>query len=86
MKTTDARALIKRYVEPNPHRPGVEDARLVHYGVPVWALVGHYHAVGRDAAQVAEDYELPRAAVDAALAYYSKHKAVIDARIAANAA
>jgi uncharacterized protein (DUF433 family) len=85
VKIDDRRALVERYVEANPDRPGGDEARLVEYGVPVWALVGHYHAVGADAAWVAEDYELPLPAVEAALACYRMHKAVIDARIAANA-
>ena len=62
--------LLSRYIEPNPSRPGVEDARLADYGVPLWALVGHYHAIGEDVAQVARDYELPEGAVEAALVYY----------------
>jgi uncharacterized protein (DUF433 family) len=81
-----AAELIARYIEPNPHRPGAADVRLVDYGVPVWALVGHYLAIDEDAAQVAADYHLPRLAVDAALAYFTQHRAVIRARIDANAA
>jgi len=76
--------LIARYIEPNPHRPGLDEARLVGWGVAVWALVGYLTAVGGDIAQVAEDYDLPREAVEAALAYYRRHKDLIDARIAAN--
>jgi uncharacterized protein (DUF433 family) len=85
VRTVDTAALIARYIEPNPDRPGVDDARLVAYGVPVWALIGHYDAIGRDAAVVARGYRVRLEAVQAALAYYERHKAVIDARIAANA-
>jgi uncharacterized protein (DUF433 family) len=77
--------LIARYVEPNPDRPRPADVRLVDYGVPVWALIGHYLTTGRDEAYVAESYEVPLAAVRAALAYYRQHQTVIDARLAANA-
>jgi uncharacterized protein (DUF433 family) len=83
---TSAAALIERYIEENPHRPGAADVRLKEYGVPVWALIGHYEAIGEDAAQVADDYGIPRLAVDAALAYFKKHGPVIRARIDANAA
>ncbi|MBI4494497.1 MAG: DUF433 domain-containing protein [Chloroflexi bacterium] len=76
--------LIAQYIEPNPHRPGVDEAWVGTYGVPVWALVGHWQAIGQDADQVAQDYEVPREAVEAALAYYRRHKEAIDARIAAN--
>ena len=86
MPTRPDACLIEQYIESSPSRPGVEEARLREYGVPVWALIGHYQAVGRDPRQVAADYELPLAAVEAALAYYRRHRAAIDARIAANAA
>jgi uncharacterized protein (DUF433 family) len=79
--------LIAHYVEENPHRPGVADVRLVSpYGVPVWAIVGYLDVVEGNLSQVAEDYLVPVEAVKAALAYYRQHKAVIDARISANAA
>lgn len=48
--------------------------------------MAHLRAVQGDVAQVAVDYALPRAAVDASLAYYRRHKPLIDARIAANVA
>ena len=87
MATTasDRAALIERYVEPSPHKPGEAEARLRDYGVSVWALVEYWYGVDFDKAAVARDYELPPEAVDAALAYYKAHKALIDARIALNA-
>ncbi|MBI2940770.1 MAG: DUF433 domain-containing protein [Chloroflexi bacterium] len=78
--------LIERYIEPNPHRPGAAEARLIDYCVPVWALVAHLDAVDGSADRLADDYRLPRETVLAALAYYRRHKNLIDARIAANAA
>jgi uncharacterized protein (DUF433 family) len=78
-------ALIDRYVDANPHGRGAAEARLKDYGTSVWALVGYYlHAVGRDAEQVAHDYHLPREVVEAALAYYRRHQALIDARLLLN--
>ncbi|HLH26588.1 MAG TPA: DUF433 domain-containing protein [Chloroflexota bacterium] len=79
-------ALIERYIEPNPHKPGEAEARLRDHGVSVWALVEYWYGVDFDKATVARDYELPAEAVDAALAYYKAHKGIIDARIAVNAA
>jgi hypothetical protein len=29
--------LITQYIEPNPHYPGIAEARLKRYGVAVWA-------------------------------------------------
>ena len=76
--------LITRYIELNPQRPGIDRARLKDYGVSVWALIGYLkQATGGDIARVAADYDVPIEAVEAALAYYRRHPAAIDARIAA---
>ncbi len=74
---------LKRWIEPNPFSPGPQEAQLVEYGVPVWALIAHLRVVS-DHLQVAEDYEVPVEAVEAALAYYDLHRYLIDARIALN--
>ena len=81
----DTDELITQYIEPNPHYPGIAEARLKRYGVAVWALIGQLPARANDLAQVARDYDVPLEAVEAAYAYYQRHRAVIDARIAANA-
>jgi uncharacterized protein (DUF433 family) len=78
--------LITQYIELNPHRPGLDEARLKSYGVAVWALIGYLPAVGNDVSQVAHDYDVPVEAVEAAIAYYRRHRPLIDARIAANSA
>ena len=52
----------------------------------MWSLVGHLEAVDQDVDRAAADYDLPREAVEAAVAYYRRHQGLIDARIAANAA
>ncbi|MCC6625829.1 MAG: hypothetical protein IT340_00380 [Chloroflexi bacterium] len=67
-------------------RGWADRARLVGSGVELWALLVHLRGVGSDADQTAADYDVPRAAVAAALAYYRQHQAVIDARITLNAA
>ena len=87
MATTagDAAALIARYIEPNPHKPGVAEVRLRGYGVSVWVLVEYWYGVNFDKATVAEDHEQPVEAIDAALAYYKANQAAIDARITVNA-
>ena len=77
--------LIARYIEANPHRPGADEARLVERGVSVWATIGDYLAADGDLEQVMRDYALSREAVKAALAYYRRHKDIIDNRLAANA-
>jgi uncharacterized protein (DUF433 family) len=40
---------------------------------------------GGDIAELAEAYEVPREAVEVALAYYRQHRATIDARLLLNA-
>ncbi|MGD9893934.1 MAG: DUF433 domain-containing protein [Dehalococcoidia bacterium] len=82
----DTSQLIERYIELDPHRPGLGEARLKDSGVPVWALVGHMNAVHSRVVRVAEDYDLPVEAVEAAMEYYRRHQAAIDARLEANAA
>jgi uncharacterized protein (DUF433 family) len=73
--------LITHYIQENPHRPGPGDAILREAGVSVWILVEAYRASGQDAERVAQAWDLPREAVDAALAYYAQHTTAIDARI-----
>jgi uncharacterized protein (DUF433 family) len=74
---------LERWIEPNPFAPGLQEAQLVEYGIPVWALIAHLRVAG-DPQRVAEDYEVPLEAVEAALAYYALHRYLIDARIALN--
>ncbi|MGH2352853.1 MAG: DUF433 domain-containing protein [Chloroflexota bacterium] len=82
----EVQTLIDRWIESNPHKPGKANARVRNYGVSVWALIGHAQAISGDSAQVASDYDLPREAVEAAFAFYRRHKSIIDDRLAANVA
>ena len=77
--------LIERWIEPHPWKRGVEEARLIDSKVSVWALIGYLRMVDGDVACTAEGYKVPQEAVEAALAYYRRHKALIDGRLAANA-
>lgn len=76
--------LIAQYVEPYPGRPDPAEARLKvdEGGVPVWALIGSLTEDGDNADAVARDYDVRREAIDAAWAYYQRHRAAIDARLA----
>jgi uncharacterized protein (DUF433 family) len=80
--TTD-QELIDRFIELDSSGARA-DARVTGYGVHVWALVGYWQANGRDIDLVARDYELPREAVEAALAFYECHREIIDDRMQAN--
>ncbi len=80
----NADALIAKYIEPHPAKPGRAFARVREYGVPVWALVGFLAEDFSNADQVAHDYALPHEAMDAAIAYYRQNKAHIDAWLLLN--
>ena len=76
--------LIERHVEPDALRS--VDARLRDSGVPIWAIIGYLRVVGNDVNQVALDYDVSVDAVRAALAHYARHRELIDAKLALNAA
>ena len=82
--TTREEDLISAYIELTPQKPWPAEARVRGRGVAVWALVGTLPAVEGDLDQVAAAYEVPREAVDAAMAYYRRHQCAIDARLEAN--
>lgn len=86
MRATDDEQLIARGIIPDPAGRGAADVRLRQSGVPVWAIIGHWRVVGKDADRVVEDYEITREELDAALAYYRRNRAAIDARLKLNAA
>ena len=76
--------LIARYIAPHPTKPGADQAIVAGHGVSVWALVGYLRGTDASIRQVAADYDLPIEAVEAAMAYYRRHKALIDSRLAIN--
>ncbi len=87
MATTDATrvdALIAQYIEPHPAKPGLSNTRVNVRGVPVWALIGWLEDDYSNANQVARDYVIPYEEMEAAIAFYERHKAVIDARLILN--
>lgn len=84
-------------VSPDPVRPGKGAWRLTNAGIPVWALIGHLRGLtDRDLgtergpaaaiARTATDYGITEAEVRAALAFYRRERAAIDARLDENAA
>jgi uncharacterized protein (DUF433 family) len=77
--------LIERHIDPESLAWGAAEARLADSGVPVWAVIGAWRAAGEDAEQAAADYKLSPEAARAALAYYARHRKVIDAQLTLNA-
>ena len=80
------RALIERWIEPHPWRRNAAEARLKGAKVSIWALIGYLRMVDGDRHRTAEGYGITDEEVEAALAYYHENRAIIDARLAANAA
>lgn len=80
---TDTDVLIDRYIALYPGTPGVDEAWLPEYGYPVWAIAADYLA-GRSVDVSAREFHIPREAVEAAIAYYHRHRSRIDARLAQN--
>lgn len=74
--------LIDQYIDESW---GVADARLKPWGTHVWAVIGYLKAAGGDVEWVAGGFDVPTEAIQAARAYYKRHKALIDARLAMNA-
>lgn len=87
-RATKDQELIERYIDLDWERygRGRADAWLKDYGVSVWALIAYARANDADLDELAAAYELPRDAVDAALAYYRQNKKYIEARLLVNEA
>jgi uncharacterized protein (DUF433 family) len=80
----ESEALIARHIGPHPMNPGLDEYWLADPGVSVWAVVGAYKVEEGNADEVAAAYHLSREHVDAALAYYARHRDLIDNRLAQN--
>ncbi len=80
-----ADALIAKYIEPHPGKPGIAEYRLhvEENGYPVWAIVASL-LNREDEKQIAREYQISHEAVEAVRAYYARNREAIDARLAAN--
>ena len=75
---------IDGYIQLDPNRPSPDEALVLPARVKVWAVVGQWRAVNGDIERVARGYDLPTDAVRATLAYYDRHRTLIDNRLDAN--
>lgn len=64
----------------DPHRPGRHNARVVD-GPPVWLAIGALDRTGGDEAAVAREWGISMQALRAAIRYYERHRALIDAKL-----
>lgn len=78
--------LISRYIDlPQPdYFQDVDRLRLRESGISVWALVGYLRATNGGIRQTAQDYNISRREVLAAVAVYERHKDIFDARLLLN--
>lgn len=83
---TSADTLIARYIEPHGAKHGKVNYRLKaeYNGVPVRAIIGAMLHGGATPDEVMRGYEISREAFDAALLYYLRNRAVIDAWLLLN--
>ena len=82
--TTSEDKLISEWIEPNPYKPGPAEALVLPHHVSVWALIELWLLDGGGIRDVAQQYDLPVEAVGAAVRYYRRHKAEVEARIQRN--
>jgi uncharacterized protein (DUF433 family) len=76
--------LISRYIEPNPHKSTLAEAWLVGSAIPVWAIIGSVPGIGDDPSALAGAFGVSVDEIRAALAFYARHRSLIDARLAEN--
>jgi uncharacterized protein (DUF433 family) len=82
----DDPATLDRLIDPGPPFSRRDEARLAGYGTPVWAVIAYLQGPDGGVARTASAFHVPEISVRAAIAYYDKHRAVIDARIVLNSA
>lgn len=80
----DEEQLIEKWIEPDPWKPGVEEARVKQYSMNVWAIIGYLGGDEGNIEAVARSCDLPLEVVEAAVAYYHRFRGFIDYRIAQN--
>ena len=86
MSTATSDALIARWLEQSPHHPEPAESWVLPRCVPVWSVIRQLELEYGKPEGVAEAFELPVEAVEAAVAYYRRHQSDIDARIRENRA
>jgi uncharacterized protein (DUF433 family) len=73
--------LIARYIEPDHVFSTPDSAWVAGSSFHVKAVIRRLQFEDWNVEAVAESFQLPVEAVQAAIAYYERHKSVIDARI-----
>lgn len=71
--------LIEQHIVPHPLKRGRAFARLRESGYPVALVIGFLDSVNGDVEETASNFKLSEAEIMAAIAFYRRHKAYIDA-------
>lgn len=79
-----AQELIRTYIYFSPRKAGLDEAQLTTHHISVWAIIGYLSGPEGSIEETAHDYDIPVDAVRAAIAYYERHREVIDNRLLAN--
>ena len=74
--------LISAYVKIDPHISNEAEVRLAGSLIHVWAIVAQLKVNDFDVSQTARDYGISEIEVQAAHAYFRRHREAVDARIA----
>ncbi len=75
----DEAELIARYIHPHPHKSGRAYARVRDTDQSVGAMIRHLQEDG-DISGTAAAYGVPEEAIWAAIAFYRRNRAILDAR------
>jgi hypothetical protein len=76
--------LIAKHIHENRRREGPDEAMVGESAPSIWAVITHWLYADGDIKSVQKANCLSEEEVRAALAYYRKHKPVIDARLLLN--
>lgn len=85
----DTDAFIEQHIGPHPSDYGIGRYWLKRQGVPLWVIVAQWQVEGGDAEPLAVEntasvYRVTEEEVQAALAFYERHRADVDAIIVRN--
>lgn len=78
----DNAKLIGKYIDTSH---GILKARIMPEQIHIWAIIGYLQATDWNEDKAANDHDLPLEAIQAAVAFYRKHSAAIDAYLEMNA-
>ena len=86
LMTNETDALIARHIGPHPSNHGIDEYWLTEPGIPVWAIIGQWKVEDGNEDETVAVYHITREELEAALAFYERHRTAIDHRLEQNRA